>query len=259
MNGDAMNGDAMACWSPVAADETERALLEVGDLALNRADELGASMAEVSVGQEQGVSVTVRNGAVETVERNRDKSLAVTVHFGRKSGSASTTDFSAAAIRESVASACNIAKFTEEDACGGLPERELLATEFPDLDLNHPWQLPMERAIEIATDCERAALRFDRRISNTEGATLSSHHGVDLYANSIGFKGLSRGSRHSLGCSVIAGEGDAMQRDYWYDAARDAADLRAPIEVGAEAARRTARRLGARRARPGEYPMLFEP
>ncbi len=257
-------------WSPQPRDETERKIVEVAEIALAHAAKLGASMAETGVGQGQGMSVTVRNGAVETVEHNRDKSLAVTVYFrdsgdsgnpggGYKSGSASTSDLREPAIRQSVASACSIAKFTQADACNGLAERDRLATEFPDLDLFHPWQPTIDQAIETATDCEQAALRHDRRIGNSEGATLSSHQGVDLYANSDGFRGLTRGTRHSIGCSVIAGVGDSMQRDYWYDSARDANDLAAPQAIGAQAARRTLRRLGARKIRTGEYPVLFEP
>ena len=246
-------------WEPLPGNDLERKIVEVADIALAQANDLGATMAETGVGQEQGMSVTVRNGEVETVEHNRDKSLAVTVYFGHHSGSASTTDFTEDAIRRSVASACNIAKFTEEDDCNGLAERDLLATEFPDLDLYHPWQVTMDDAIDIATDCERAALGFDTRISNTEGATLSSHHGVDLYANSNGFRGFTRGSRHSTVCSVIAGEGDSMQREYWYDAARNSADLSPARAVGEESARRALRRLGARKARTGEYPVIFDP
>ena len=242
-----------------SSSELERKIIDVAEIALAQASQLGASMAEAGVGQSQGMSVTVRNGEVETVEHNRDKCVAVTVYFGHRSGTASSTDFSEQAIRQSVASACNIARFTEPDDCNGLAERDLLATDFPDLELFHPWQPAMDQAIEIATNCERAALDFDARISNTEGATISSHHGVDLYATSDGFRGLARGSRHSAVCSVIAGQGDAMQRDHWYDSARDAADLIEPRAVGEEAARRTLRRLGARKVRTGEYPVIFEP
>ncbi len=246
-------------WNPQPADVTERNLTEVAEIAMAHATTLGASMAEVALSQGQGLSVTVRNGEVETVEHNRDKSLGVTVYFGKRSGSADTTDFSESAIQQSVASACTIAGFTEEDSCSGLADTDLLATEFPDLNLYHPWSPSMDDAIQIATECEQAALNFDARISNTEGATLSSHHGVGLYANSADFRGLTRASNHSISCSVIGGHGESMQRDYWYDSVRDAADLCAAQAVGAESARRTVRRLGAKKARTGEYPVLFEP
>lgn len=246
-------------WNPQPADVAERNLTEVAEIAMAHATTLGASMAEVALSQGQGLSVTVRNGEVETVEHNRDKSLGVTVYFGKRSGSADTTDFSESAIQQSVASACTIAGFTEEDSCSGLADTDLLATEFPDLNLYHPWSPSMDDAIQIATECEQAALNFDARISNTEGATLSSHHGVGLYANSADFRGLTRASNHSISCSVIGGHGESMQRDYWYDSVRDAADLCAAQAVGAESARRTVRRLGAKKARTGEYPVLFEP
>ena len=249
-------------WHPQPANESERNIAAVAEIALARAVELGATMAEVAVGNSQGMSVTVRNGAVETVEHNRDKGMTVSVYFEHRSGNADTTDFSESAIHQSVASACNIARFTEPDPCNGLAERDLFATAGQlnvDLDLFHPWSLSMEQAIEIASECEQAALSLDARISNTEGATLSSHHGVDLYANSADFRGLARGSRHSIACSVIAGHGDSMQRDYWYDSARAATDLNAAQAVGEESARRTLRRHGARKARTGEYPVIFEP
>jgi len=246
-------------WNPRPQSELEQKLLDVADLAINEAKAQGADMSEFAIDQGQGVSVTVRNADVETVEYNRDKSLGVTVYFGHKSGSASSTDFSPDAIRSSVTSACNIARFTEEDEFNGLADAELLATEFPDLDLYYPWAIEMDEAIEIAGICEDAALNSDPRISNTEGATLSSHDGIGLYANSIGFRGISRGSRHSTSCSVIAGEGDGMQRDYWYDSKRFSGDLIAADEIGRETARRTVRRLDARKIKTGEFPVIFEP
>ncbi len=246
-------------WNPQPQSELEQKLVDVADMALDEANKQGADMAEFSIEQGQGMSVTVRQGGVETVEYNRDKSLAVSVFFGHQHGSASTTDFSPAAIKSSVVCACNIAKHTEQDAFNGLAEVALLATEFPDLDLHHPWHINMEQAIEIATTCEAAAFNSDSRISNTEGATLSSHNGIDLYVNSNGFQGFSRGSRHSTSCAVIAGQGAQMQRDYWYDSKRHSADLMPADEVGREAVRRTIRRLDARKIKTGEYPVIFEP
>lgn len=249
----------MPIWNPQPQSGLEQKLMMLADVALDEAKKQGAGMSELSISQEQGMSVTVRHGEVETVEYNRDKNLAVSVYFEHKSGSASTTDFSPDAIKSSVNSACNIAKFTEQDECNGLADIELLATEFPDLDLSHPWAINMHQAIDIATQCEAAALTSDSRISNTEGATLSSHNDVNLYANSNGFKGFERASRHSTSCSVIAGEGDGMQRDYWYDSKRYSGDLADADEIGREAARRTIRRLNARKIKTGEYPVVFEP
>jgi PmbA protein len=242
-----------------SAEGMEKSLLAAANVALEDAARQGATMAEVSIGQGQGMSVTVRKGEVETVEHNRDKSIGITVFFGHKSGNASSTDFSESAIRASVQSACNIARYTEEDTFNGLADPELMATEFLDLDLYHPWSITMDGAIELAGRCEAAALDTDSRISNTEGATVSSHDGIDLYANSHGFTGFSQGSRHSISCSVIAGEGENMQRDYWYDSRRKSQDLDAPEKIGLETAKRTVRRLGAGKIKTGEYPVIFEP
>ena len=250
--------DGAGNWQPSPETDIERNLVEVAELALAEAAKRGATMAAAGVEQGQGISVTVRNGEVETIEHNRDKSLAVGVYFDHRSGNADTTDFSPDAVRQTVAHACNIAQFTEQDKCNGLADAEYFATQFPNLDLHHPWEIAIDDAIDIAAQCESAAVDFDRRISNTEGATLSSHHGIGLYANSGGFRGLERGSRHSLACSVIAGAGDAMQRDYWYDSARDKNELCEARKLGAESARRTLRRLDAKKARTGECAVIFE-
>jgi len=246
-------------WQPVASDAEEQQLLDLAEIALDKARANGATAADVSLGNGKGISVTVRHGEVETVEYNRDKSLGITVYFGHRSGNASTSDYAEAAVRECVDAATNIARFTEEDKFSGLADPARLAREFPDLDLYHPWQLEMDQAIDIATRCEQAATGADKRISNSEGGSISSHHGADVYANSDGFRGLSRSSRHSISCSVIAGSGDGMQRDYWYDSSRDRDDMDAPEQVGRETARRTLRRLGARKIRTGSYPVIFEP
>ncbi|MGI9316618.1 MAG: metalloprotease PmbA [bacterium] len=245
-------------WQPVPIDTQERTLLDIAEMALDKAGKNGATAAEVSLGHGQGISVTVRQGEVETVEYNRDKSLGVTVYFEHQSGSANTTDYAPDAVESCVDAACNIARFTEQDEYNGLADPGLLATDFPDLDLYHPWELEMDLAIELAQRCEQAALDQDNRISNTEGGSISSHHGADLYANTDGFRGFARSSRHSTSCSVIAGEGEAMQRDYWFDSSRDRHDLLPPEEVGKETARRTIRRLGARKIQTGDYPVVYE-
>ncbi len=252
------NQEPRPAWLPDVQSDIERSLVDVASSALEQAKLLGTDRAEVSITQEQGRSVTVRHGEVETVEHNRDKNIGLTVYFGHRSGTASSTDFSGEAIRSCVHSACNIARYTEEDPFNGLADVELLATEFPDLDLNHPWSVPVDRMIEIATNCETVAMDSDSRISNTEGSTVSSHNGVSMLANSYGFFGLSRGSWHSIGCSVIAGAGEDMHRDYWYDSKRHADDLICADAIGLEAARRTVHRLGARKIRTGEYPVIFD-
>jgi PmbA protein len=215
-----------------------------------------ASAAEVSEGFGQGV--TVRHGAVETIEYNRDKGLSVTVYLGQRRGNASTSDFSTQAVRDTVDAALNIARYTASDDCAGLPDADQLATEFPDLDLYHPWTLEVEQAIGLARECEQAALDADRRISNSEGATVSVHEGQFIHANSLGFVGGYPTSRHSVSCSVIAGKEDAMERDYWYSTARDAREILRVDEIGRIAAERTVRRLDARKLDTLQVPVLFE-
>ena len=217
----------------------------------------GASAAEAGVNAESGLSVTVRLGEVETVEHNRDKGLGVTVYFGQRKGSASTSDFSREAIRETVAAACAVAKYTAEDPSAGLAEAALMAKDIPDLDLHHPWDLSAERAIGLAQDCEAAARETDSRITNSEGATVSSHAGYRVYGNSHGFLGAYPSSRHSVSCAVIADDGHGMQRDYWYTVARDRDDLEAARSVGRRAGERTVRRLNGRRLATQQAPVLF--
>lgn len=224
---------------------------------LDEAKRQGASAAEAGVNAESGLSVTVRLGEVETVEHNRDKGLGVTVYFGRRKGSASTSDFSRGAIRETVGAACAIAKYTAEDPCAGLADAQLMAKDVPDLDLHHPWELAAERAIALAKECEAAAQAVDKRITNSEGSTVSSHSGDRVYGNSHGFIGAYPSSRHSVSCAVIADDGHGMQRDYWYTVARDSHDLEAVRSVGQRAGERTVKRLGGRRLSTRQAPVLI--
>ncbi|HGX92780.1 MAG TPA: metalloprotease PmbA, partial [Candidatus Tenderia sp.] len=167
----------------------------------------GATAAEAGVSVESGLSTTVRLGEVETIEHNLDKGLGVTVYIDQRKGSASTSDFTASAVRDTVAAACRIAKYTAEDEFAGLADAELMAKEVPDLDLNHPWDLAPEQAIEIAHEAENAAREFDSRITNSEGAAVSSHQSARVYGNSHGFVGTYGGTHHSLSCTVIGQEG----------------------------------------------------
>ena len=225
--------------------------------ALAEARRSGASAAEVAVSSSQGLSVSVRMGDVETIEHTRDKALGVSVYFGHRKGSASTTDFSAESVRECVAAACGIARHTAEDACAGLADAELMADEFPDLDLYHPWDLDPERAIALATATESSARSLDPRIVNSEGATVNRLEGAQVYANSHGFNAGYPSSRHSVSCAVIAGDDDGMQRDYWYTLARDPDDLEDGESVGRRAAERSLARLGSRRISTRTVPVLF--
>jgi PmbA protein len=218
----------------------------------------GASSAEAEASLSQGSSMTVRLGETETVEHNRDKSLNLTVYFGNKSGSASTSDMSREAIRDTVDAACSIARLTAEDECGGLADADQMAQHIPDLDLWHPWQLDPDTARDIALQCEDAARGYDKAISNSEGATVNSHEGAGVYANTHGFTGTRYGTRHSLSCSVIASNGEAMERDYWYTVARDSNDLLAAVDVGRIAGKRAVERLQPRKIATCQTPVVYE-
>ncbi len=234
-------------------------LEDLAGQALDLARRQGASAAEVNAGLGHGFSVTVRKGEVETVEHHRDKSLSVTVFFGDRSGSASTSDFRTQALSEAVVAACAIARHTAADPYNGLADPAHLAREIPDLDLHHPWPLSVEEAIVLAKRCEDAAFAADPRIRNSEGASVTTHDGVDVYATSHGFLGTVRASRHGVSCAVLGEDGQGgMQRDYEYAAVRDPRDLPDVEEVGRGAARRTARRLGARQIKTCQVPVLFE-
>jgi PmbA protein len=227
--------------------------------ALEEARSRGASQAEAAVSQDTGLSVGVRLGEVETLEHQRDRSMGITVYFGQRKGSASTADFSPDAVRATVAKACSIARFTAEDACSGLADAHLMAKSPPNLDLAFPWNVGADRAIEIAKSAESAALAFDSRINNSEGASVSTHQGLHVYGNTHGFVGGYPTTSHSLSCVVLAGTGDEMQRDYWYSSSRDWRELDEPEAIGREAARRTIARLEPRKLSTRRAPVLFVP
>ncbi len=235
----------------------QAALLNAADIALAKARDLGASAAEVGVSNSHGLSVSVRQAEIETLEHNNDTGLAVTVYLGQSKASASTSDLRPEAIAETVAMACSIAKHTQADEFAGLPDKNLLATEFPDLSLYHPWDISPEAAIELAMACEQAGRDFSSQITNSEGASVSSHQGLRVYANSLGFAGSNQSSRHSIGCTLIANDDNGMQRDYWYDQARDALDLKSAEFIGQRAAERTLSRLNAQEVKTGQYPVIF--
>lgn len=239
--------------SPRQAD-----LRDIASQALDLAAGEGAGQAEVAVSESSGFSATVRLGEVETVEHNRDKSLVLTVFFGHRSGSASTSDFTRNAVADTVRAACSIARYTAEDPHAGLADPELLATDFPELDLYGAWDVDVSRAIELATGCEQAARDTDSRITNSEGATVATHSGREVYANSLGFIGDTLGSRHTMSCVVLGAQDGAMQRDFWYTSARHPEDLEPGERIGRLAAGRAVRRLGARRLSTRQAPVVFE-
>ncbi|HIG08033.1 MAG TPA: metalloprotease PmbA [Methylococcaceae bacterium] len=226
---------------------------------LEEAKNQGASAAEVGLSIESGLSVTCRLGAVETIEHHRDQGLGITVFWGQQKGSASVTDLSEASIKDSVKAACSIARFSGDDRYAGLPDPDRLATQFPDLDVCHPWALSADQAITLALDCETVARELDPLISNSEGATVNSHQGISVLGNSLGFLNGYESTRHSLSCSVIGQQGDDMQRDYWYTVARNANDLDSSRYVGAMAAERVVRRLGAQSLSSRQCPVLYAP
>jgi len=245
--------------SPAVANKESRTRLSaVVEYVLAEARKSGASAAEAGVNISQGLSLTVRLGEVETVEHTRDKGMGVTVYFGQRTASASTTDFSEAALRETVRAACTIAKYTAEDDCAGLADPERLAKDIPDLDLYHPWNPGTERAIELARNAESAARGLDKRITNSEGGSLSTHEGLEVYGNTHGFLGAVAATRHSLSVSVIAQDDSGMQRDYWYTVARAAGSLESPEKVGLQAARRSLRRLRSQKLSTRDCPVLYE-
>ncbi len=218
----------------------------------------GGTAAEVEVSEGFGQSVNVRKGEVETIEFNKDKGVGVTVYLGQRRGHASTSDFSLDALGRTVEKALAIARFTAEDDCAGLADAALMAKDCPDLDLYHPWALSVEEAIETARRCEQAAFDASPQVSNSEGASISTQQAHFVSANSLGFMGGYPTSRHYISCSVIAGEQDAMQRDDWYTTHRDAARLDDPLQVGRIAAERAVARLGGRKVKTGEFPVIFE-
>jgi PmbA protein len=235
------------------------AMADVSRAALETARKRGASDAEVEVSAAVGQSVTVRRGEVETVEYNRDKGLGITVYFGTRRGTANTSDLSPDAVERTVEAACAIARHTAEDPAAGLPdEAQLFRGEPPDLDLFHPWGLTVEESIEIARRTEAAALAVDRRISNSEGATVAAYDSDFILANSRGFLAGYPASKASIGCSVVAEDKAGMQRDYWYTTHRDPARLEDAERVGRTTGERAVRRLGGRRLPTTEAPVLFD-
>jgi len=228
------------------------------DTALAHAKKLGATDAGAEASEGCGLSVSVRKGELENVERNRDKSLGVTVYVGQRRGNASTSDFSEAAIHQTVQAAYDIARFTAEDPVGGLPDEEDIVREQPELDLFHPWAVTSEEAARLALECEAAALSTDKRITNSEGAGVSAQQSHFFSAHTHGFRGGYASSRHSISVAPIAGRGDDMQRDAWYSSMRSADELSSPQAVGRYAAERALSRLKSRKIKTTECPVLFE-
>ena len=231
---------------------------ELVDTALGHAKKLGATDAAAEASEGCGLSVSVRKGELETVERNRDKSLGITVYVGKKRGNAATSDFSKAAIEQTVKAAYDIASFTADDETSGLPDEQDIARDHPELDLFHPWAINSEAAAQLALQCEAAAFATSKLITNSEGAGVSAQQSHFFSAHSGGFRGGYASSRHSISVAPIAGKGKQMQRDAWYSSMRDASDLARPEAVGRYAAERALARLKGRKIPTTECPVLFE-
>lgn len=232
-------------------------LQDVAARVLDQARAAGASQAEVSCTEESGLNVNVRMGEVETVESTRDRGIALTVYFGKRKGSASTADLRDDSLAATVAQACAIARYTEDDAAAGLADPELMASERREFDSWHPWAIDASHAIDLALACETAGRDVDSRISNSDGASLGTGESMTVYANSHGFLGHERNTHHTLGCALIAGTSDAMQRDGWYTTALAPEDMQAATAVGRIAAERTLRRLDPRQVATTRMPVLF--
>jgi PmbA protein len=243
--------------STYSGESDKRQLQALLENVLSEAKTQGATGAEASINIGTGLNVNVRMNDVETIEYNRDKGLGVVVYFDNRKGAASTTDFSDEAVRNTVISACSIAKHTQEDPFAGLADASLMATTYPDLDLYHPWDLVPAEAIEIGKQCEAAAFSKDARIINSEGATVNSHQSYRLYGNSNGFIGGYSSTSHHVSCVVLAGESDEMERDYWYSIARDHNELDSVVSIGEKAAERAVSRLAARSIPTCRVPIVF--
>ncbi len=236
----------------------EDSLRAMAASVLGFARDCGASDAAVEISESSGLSVNVRKGRIETIEQNRDKGLGVTVYVGRRRGHASSTDFSTSALRETVNAAWEIARHTAEDPCAGLPDADTLARAPADPQLFHPWTIDASAAVELARRIEQAAFDTSPMIRNSDGASVSVHHGHFVLANTRDFCGGYRHGRHTISCSPIARRGREMQRDYWYSSHSDPRRLARPDALGRYAAERTLARLGARRVPTQRVPVLFE-
>ncbi|MDB5773690.1 MAG: pmbA [Burkholderia sp.] len=241
---------------------TQEQFQQIAQDMLRFARETGASEAAVEISEGQGLSVSVRKGNVETIEQNKDKGIGITVHLGEerhiRRGNASTSDFSQKSLRDTVEAAYNIARFTSEDDCAGLPDLDTLEMEPRDLELYYPWKISSEEAVEIAKRGEAAAFAVDKRITNSEGASVYAQQSHFIAANTRGFMGGYPYSRHSISVAPIAGKGANMQRDDWYSSARDPKRLSKPEAIGRYAAERALARLNARKLNTRQCPVLFE-
>ena len=238
--------------------EHQQELTALVEKILSEAKSQGSDQAEVSVSMEQGLGVSVRKGELENLEFNQDRGFGITLYFGKRKGSASTTDSSEAAIRDTVAAAKGIAKHTEDQLCG-LADANLMPTTPVALDLYHPWDIEPEHVTAMAIECEAAGLAVDSKLTNSDGAQISSQQALRVYGNSNGFLGAFPSTRHSMSCVLIGEGNEEMQRDYWYTLSRRWQELETAVEVGRKAGERTVERLSPRKAPTGKYPVILAP
>ncbi len=241
-----------------ALSDNRDELIRIIDSVLTQAKTMGATSAEADIGAGSGLSANVRKGEIDKLEYERDKGLGITVYIDGQKGNVSSSDFSEAALKESVQAAIRIAQHASHDDCAGLIEPELMASEVPDLDLHHPWPISPEAAIDMAIECEQAAFACDKRISNSDGSVVSTYSGINLYGNTNGFIDGWNWSSHTIDCTVIAEDKNGMQRDGWYSKTRDFNDLESINDISREAVRRTVSRLGSRKLSTRQVPVIFE-
>lgn len=229
----------------------------LADLVLREAKRLGADQAEVGIAANHGFNVSAHDGDVETVEYNQDKSIDISVMFGKRSGAASLSDIRPEAVHAAVEAACHIAKFTSEDLAAGLAEKDELAFNYPQLDLAFPWDISVEKAIELACQCEREAKAYDKRIISADDVAVTTANAMHFYANSFGFVGYFPFTRHEMSCVLVGKDKEGMQRDYSYTLSADPKKLASISAIAKEAAERTIKRLGARRLPTMKAPVIF--
>ncbi|TCP97722.1 microcin-processing peptidase 1 [Cricetibacter osteomyelitidis] len=236
--------------------QQEQQLQEAVSYAIKIATKAGAT-AEVDVTKVSGLSVSCRLQQIENVEFNNDGALGISVYLGQQKGNASTSDLSYEAIKNTVEAALAIAKYTSPDECTGLAEKELMAFNAPDLQLYHEAEIDVDQAAQLAIEAEQTAMAYDERIVNSEGGMFNSHTGVRVYGNSHGLLKSYLSSRYSLSCSMIAGFGDQLERDYEYTIARNIKDLESAVWVGENCARKTLERLQPQKIATQEVPVIF--
>lgn len=232
---------------------------EIGERVIKRSLAKGASQVDIGIGKDIGLSVQVRNQDIDTLEYNRDNNFGLSVYFGHKKGTATTTDLSIDALDDAVDAACNIAKYAQDDPYAGLPEKSMMATESMDLELDMPMGITAEIAKDLALECELAGLSASTKVSQSEGTSMSSHRHIQYFANSHGFSVATPSTRHNLTCILLAEDSQGKHRDYWYSVSRNPELLESPQRIGERAAEKVLSRLGGRKITTTKAPVIMAP